>query len=167
MKPPDGDSRSAVPESSLNLARVVPRDLVLERLQLHPQIVQRREVPQGLADEIEPLLQHVEPAIPFRPRLDQATHEFFETLTLVQTKTLIQFPLVLFGKEYYQPLFDYMEEMARQGTISREDLSLVLLTDSIAEAGQHIDNFIKLNYRPVPRRRKWWLFEKYTKFKTI
>jgi uncharacterized protein (TIGR00730 family) len=85
--------------------------------------------------------------------------EFFETLTLVQTKILVRFPLVLFGRDYYKPLFDYMEEMARQGTISKEDLSLVLLTDSIAEAAQHIDTFIKKNYREAPRRRKWWLFE--------
>jgi hypothetical protein len=54
-----------------------------------------------------------------------------------------------------------MEEMAQQGTISKEDLSLVLLTDSIAEAAQHIGTFIKKNYREAPRRRKWWLFEKY------
>src|SRR6201999_437030 len=65
--------------------------------------------------------------------------EFFETLTLVQTKTLVRFPLVLFGEEYYQPLFDYMETMAREGTISKEDLALVLLTDSVAEAINHID----------------------------
>jgi len=86
--------------------------------------------------------------------------EFFETLTLVQTKTLVRFPIVLFGKEYYTPLFEYMGSMAEQGTISREDLSLVLLTDSIAEAGKHIDTFIKKNYREKARKRKWWLFEK-------
>ena len=86
--------------------------------------------------------------------------EFFETITLVQTKTLVRFPLVLFGREYYQPLFDYMEVMSREGTISKEDLSLVLLTDSIAEAAQHINTFIKKNYREKPHKRKWWLFEK-------
>src|SRR5579872_4115296 len=85
--------------------------------------------------------------------------EFFETVTLVQTKILVQFPLVLLGKEYYQPLFLYMQDMARQGTISPEDLSLVLLTDSIADAVQHIDTFIKKNYRLRPPKRKWWLFE--------
>ena len=92
--------------------------------------------------------------------------EFFETLTLVQTKTLTQFPLVLFGREYYQGLFDYMEYMAQQGTISKEDMSLVLLTDSVSEAMVHIDNFIRKTYREAPRKRKWWLFEKYKKFKT-
>src|ERR1700743_3641686 len=66
--------------------------------------------------------------------------EFFETLTLVQTKTLVQFPIVLFGKEYHRELWDYMHYMGEQGTISKADLSLVLLTDSISEAMQHIDN---------------------------
>ncbi len=92
--------------------------------------------------------------------------EFFETLTLIQTKTLVQFPIVLFGKDYYQPLFDYMESMAAQGTISKQDMSLVLLTDSPAEAASHIDTWIKKNYRPKPRKRKWWLFEKYKAVKT-
>jgi len=86
--------------------------------------------------------------------------EFFETLTLVQTKTLVRFPIVLFGKEYYTPLFDYMASMAREGTIAKEDLSLVLLTDSIAEAAAHIDAFIKKNYKEKARKRIWWLFEK-------
>jgi hypothetical protein len=53
-----------------------------------------------------------------------------------------------------------MGTMAAQGTISKEDLSLVLLTDSVAEAGEHIDTFIKKNYREKARKRKWWLFEK-------
>jgi uncharacterized protein (TIGR00730 family) len=86
--------------------------------------------------------------------------EFFETLTLVQTKTLIRFPVVLFGKEFYNELWDYMEYMVGQGTISKEDLSLVLLTDSIPEAMEHINAFILKNYQVAPRKRRWWLFEK-------
>jgi uncharacterized protein (TIGR00730 family) len=92
--------------------------------------------------------------------------EFFETLTLIQTKTLVQFPIVLFGVEYYRELWQYMEYMATRGTISKQDLSLVLLTDSLDEAAAHIENFIKKNYRESPRRRKWWLFEKYRQYKT-
>src|SRR5882762_9861997 len=86
--------------------------------------------------------------------------EFFETLTLVQTKTLTRFPIVLFGKEYYRDLWEYMEFMAGQGTVTKEDLSLVLLTDSIPEAITHIENFINRNYREKPRKREWWLLEK-------
>ena len=86
--------------------------------------------------------------------------EFFETLTLVQTKTITQFPIVLFGKEYYKELWDYLEFMAEKGTISREDLLLVKLTDSVDEAMEHIQLFITKNYKVVPRKKKWWLFEK-------
>lgn len=86
--------------------------------------------------------------------------EFFETLTLVQTKTLIRFPLVLFGKAYYEELWNYMSYMAEKGTISKEDLSLVLVTDSIGEAMEHIASFIHKNYRKKPHKRHWWLFEK-------
>ncbi|HXB92438.1 MAG TPA: TIGR00730 family Rossman fold protein [Puia sp.] len=92
--------------------------------------------------------------------------EFFETLTLVQTRTLVQFPVVLFGKEFYRELLALMEAMAEQGTISKEDLSLVLVTDSVGEAIEHIDTFIRKNYRKGPRRRKWWLFEKEKKVVT-
>ena len=86
--------------------------------------------------------------------------EFFETLTLVQTKTITQFPIVLFGKEYYSNLWNYAEFMAQQGTISRDDMKLVLLTDSIDEAMDHIRTYINQNYRIKPRKRFWWLFEK-------
>lgn len=86
--------------------------------------------------------------------------EFFETLTLVQTKMISQFPLVLFGVEYYQPLMDYMKKMADEKTISPEDLDLVLLTDSASEAMDHIRKYITTNYKIKPRRRLWWLFEK-------
>src|SRR5690349_11446370 len=62
--------------------------------------------------------------------------EFFEILTLVQTKTVTNFPIVLFGKEFHQPLMNMISWMAEQGTISKEDLSLVLLTDDEEEAMQ-------------------------------
>lgn len=86
--------------------------------------------------------------------------EFFETLTLVQTKSITDFPIVLFGKEFHQPLLEYIEHMAEQGTISREDLNLVLVTDDIDEAMEHISNYISTNYKVKYKKRFWWLFEK-------
>lgn len=86
--------------------------------------------------------------------------EFFETLTLVQTKTISRFPIVLFGKEYYAPMLKNIEWMAEQGTISKEDMSLVLVTDDIDEAMNHISSYISTNYKIKPRKRLWWLFEK-------
>jgi hypothetical protein len=86
--------------------------------------------------------------------------ELFETLTLVQTKTITSFPVVLFGKEFYKPLMDAMMIMADKGTISREDLSLVLLTDDVGEAMNHIRMYVQQNYKIKPRRRSFWLLEK-------
>jgi uncharacterized protein (TIGR00730 family) len=86
--------------------------------------------------------------------------EFFEILTLVQTKTVTNFPIVLFGKEFHQPLMNTINWMAEQGTISKEDLSLVLLTDDEEEAMNHINFFVQSNYKIKPRRSSWWLFER-------
>jgi uncharacterized protein (TIGR00730 family) len=86
--------------------------------------------------------------------------EFFETLTLVQTKSITQFPIVLFGKEYYQPLIEMIEWMSEKGTISKEDMRLVLLTDDVHEAMEHIKTYIQNYYKVRPRKKFWWLFEK-------
>lgn len=86
--------------------------------------------------------------------------ELFETLTLIQTKTIHHFPVVLFGTVYYKELWDYLEQMALAGTIDREDLKLVLLTDDADEAMEHVHNFVSQHYAVKPRKRRWWLFEK-------
>jgi uncharacterized protein (TIGR00730 family) len=79
--------------------------------------------------------------------------EFFETLTLVQTKTITQFPIVLYGKDYFQPLMDYMMFLLEEGTISEDDLKLVNLTDDFDEAMQHIKSYITKNYQ-IKKRPK-------------
>lgn len=86
--------------------------------------------------------------------------EFFETLTLIQTRTITQFPIVIFGVEYHKELIEYCNYLVEEGTISAEDMKLVLLTDNIDEAMEHILTYITTNYKVVPRKRKWWLFEK-------
>lgn len=86
--------------------------------------------------------------------------ELFEILTLIQTKSVTQFPVVLFGKEFYGELWDMFENMAEKGTIARDDLSLVLLTDDVEEAMNHIHTYVSTNYKVVPRKRQFWLFER-------
>ena len=86
--------------------------------------------------------------------------EFFETLTLVQTKSITQFPIVLYGKAYHKDLWEYLEYLATQGTIAKEDLNLVLLTDDVDEAMHHIHSYIQKNFKVKPRKRRWWFFEK-------
>lgn len=86
--------------------------------------------------------------------------EFFETLTLVQTKTVTKFPVVLFGKSYYRELWNMIGHMVTHGAIAKEDLSLVLLTDDVDEAADHIFSYIRNNYKIMPRKRSWWLLER-------
>ena len=86
--------------------------------------------------------------------------EFFETLTLIQTKSITQFPVILFGKEFYKDLGELMDDMVKQGTINPEDLKLVLITDSVDEAMHHIRTYIMGNYKIKGRKKLWWLLER-------
>ena len=60
--------------------------------------------------------------------------ELFEALTLLQTGKVTSFPLVLFGSGYWQGMLDWLRSTALEhGSISRADLDLMQLTDSIDE----------------------------------
>ena len=60
--------------------------------------------------------------------------ELFESLTLVQTRKVTRFPVVLYGRDYWAGLVDWIRDtMAAQGTISDSDLDLFTVTDDIGE----------------------------------
>jgi uncharacterized protein (TIGR00730 family) len=61
--------------------------------------------------------------------------ELFEALTLVQTRKVTRFPVILYGTEYWTGLIDWIKAtMIPQGTISDADLELFTVTDDIAGA---------------------------------
>ncbi|GAA4740233.1 TIGR00730 family Rossman fold protein [Modestobacter marinus] len=61
--------------------------------------------------------------------------ELFEALTLVQTRKVTRFPVILFGSEYWAGLVDWIRQtMVAQGTVSPGDLDLLHVTDDVAEA---------------------------------
>jgi uncharacterized protein (TIGR00730 family) len=65
--------------------------------------------------------------------------ELFEALTLVQTRKVTRFPVVLMGVEYWHGLLDWMRDrMLAEGKITEADLELVCLTDDVEEAVRHI-----------------------------
>jgi uncharacterized protein (TIGR00730 family) len=65
--------------------------------------------------------------------------ELFEALTLVQTRKVTRFPVVLMGVAYWQGLIDWMlTTMRADGKIGPDDLDLLLVTDDVDDAVQHI-----------------------------
>jgi uncharacterized protein (TIGR00730 family) len=61
--------------------------------------------------------------------------ELFEALTLVQTRKVTRFPVVLLGTAYWQGLIDWLRgAMLSEAKINEADLELVTLTDSVEEA---------------------------------
>lgn len=65
--------------------------------------------------------------------------ELFEALTLEQTGKIHDFPIVLFGSQYWSGLVTWMREtMMFHRTINQEDLDLFFITDDPAEVASHI-----------------------------
>jgi uncharacterized protein (TIGR00730 family) len=65
--------------------------------------------------------------------------ELFEALTLIQTRKVRNFPVVLVGQDYWHGMVTWLRDvMSAEGKISQEDLDLVFVTDSPAEAVAHV-----------------------------
>lgn len=63
--------------------------------------------------------------------------ELFEALTLIQTHKIRNFPVVLFGSEYWHGLLQWIRDVAfKGGKVSQQDLNLLHVTDSPAEVVQ-------------------------------
>ena len=67
--------------------------------------------------------------------------EMFEALTLIQCKKIRDFPVVVMGKRYYQPMIEFLNSMVAERTINAEDLNLFLVTDDMDEAMAHIRKY--------------------------
>lgn len=87
--------------------------------------------------------------------------ELFEALTLIQTGKIQNFPIVVMGTDYWRELLELIAKMARVGTISPPDVSLVYATDSVTEAIEHIRSHAiePFGLKRVMRRNYRWLGE--------
>ncbi len=87
--------------------------------------------------------------------------ELSEALTLIQTKKIRNFPVVLIGVEYWRPFRTLLEEMVREGAVAPEDLELLTITDDVDAAVRHIEEHaitpfgLKRVTKPA-----WWLGER-------
>jgi uncharacterized protein (TIGR00730 family) len=93
--------------------------------------------------------------------------EYFEAITLIQTKKIGDFPVIIFCKDFHQKLIEHTHVMRMEGTISEADLSLFLVTDSIEEAVEliKIESIKRHGLKPEERLRPFkWLFESRFKY---
>jgi uncharacterized protein (TIGR00730 family) len=65
--------------------------------------------------------------------------ELSEAMTLVQTGKMLQFPIIIMGLDYHKNLIEFFDKMAEEATISKEDMNLLLFTDSVEEAIEWLD----------------------------
>ena len=90
--------------------------------------------------------------------------EVFETVTLIQTGKIRDFPIVLMGRDFWSPLLEFMRRtLVADGKIRQQDLDRLTLTDSTEEAVALIRaaalGRFGLTYGRRPPRRRRWLFE--------
>jgi len=92
--------------------------------------------------------------------------ELFEAITLIQTKMIKNFPIVIFDSEYHKELCQHIQLMVESESISPEDMELFFVTDSAEEVVEYIKThaiekfgLVKKQYKP-----KWWYGENRRKF---
>ena len=68
--------------------------------------------------------------------------EFFEIITLIQTHKIPQVPIMLVGKDFWNPVKELVREVLYKKfkTISKEDINLLLISDDEKEIVSHIKN---------------------------
>lgn len=74
--------------------------------------------------------------------------ELFEALTLVQTKKIYPITIFLVGKDFWQPMLDFIaSSMLKEGTISKKDFDLLEVTDNL-------DDIVELTFKRIEARLK-------------
>lgn len=88
--------------------------------------------------------------------------EYFESLTLIQTRVISQFPVIIFDTEYHKDVIEHIHNMVEAKTISAEDLKLCLFTDSVEEAITHLRKYSieEFGLKYEEKKSSWWLAEK-------
>ena len=68
--------------------------------------------------------------------------ELFEAITLIQTKKIGRFPIVLVGSSFWSGLLDWIKKtLLAEGNISESDLKLFRIVDTADEAIEHLNKF--------------------------
>lgn len=88
--------------------------------------------------------------------------ELFESLTLIQTGKIADYPVVLLGSEFWQPVVDELRaKLVSRGTIGAGDFDLIRVVDDPEEAVAYVHTIAtrRFGLEAHAPRRKWWLGE--------
>lgn len=88
--------------------------------------------------------------------------EYFDALTLIQTRMISEFPIVIFDTDYHKELVKHIDLMKEAGTISPDDTNLFLFTNSVDDAVAYIKKNSILKFKlqaERPRKPFKWLWE--------
>jgi len=68
--------------------------------------------------------------------------EFFEIITLIQTRKMESIPIVLYGRDFWKPLADYINDIVFEKfhSISQKDTELFVIADSVSDAYRILNN---------------------------
>jgi uncharacterized protein (TIGR00730 family) len=71
--------------------------------------------------------------------------ELFEAMTLIQTKKIGKFPIILVGSEYWKGLIDWIKTVmiGEEHNANPEDMNLIKIVDTEDEVVEALDNFYK------------------------
>jgi hypothetical protein len=88
--------------------------------------------------------------------------ELFETVTLIQTGKVKDFPILLYDRKYWAPMLEQIERMVQAGTLGRDELKFLYVADSIEEAGSFLNEEVVRMWQEAKGRKdrpKWWFLE--------
>jgi hypothetical protein len=71
--------------------------------------------------------------------------ELFEAITLIQTKKIGKFPIILVGKEFWSGLIDWIKTtmIEKEHNASPDDMNLIKIVDTEDEVVEELDRFYK------------------------
>jgi uncharacterized protein (TIGR00730 family) len=74
--------------------------------------------------------------------------ELFEAITLIQTKKIEKFPIILVGKEFWNGILDWIKStlLNKYNNVSKKDLDLFKIVDTAEEVIEIINNFYKKHH---------------------
>lgn len=79
--------------------------------------------------------------------------EYFEAITLIQTKKISEFPVIIFCRDFHNSLLKHIEQMKNSGTITAEDEKLFFVTDNIEDAIKILREKSIIKFKLKPRKK--------------